>query len=85
MLKLLIIYIASNFFSPCTDARQDASFRQPVVHVATAEICTSTSNELVALQMSKAYNEATESKSMFDLNTDWIPEEEVCSGKRREA
>jgi hypothetical protein len=86
MLKLLIIYVASSFVNPCIeDNRQDTSFRQPVVHV-TAEAC-SVVNQLASFghMVSKACNESTESESTFDLNQDWIPEEEVCSGKRGEA
>ena len=85
MIKLLIIYIASSFIAPQPDStRQDASFRAPVMHNVTADICTATVFKPLVLDTdSKAYMMDPMFNSQPELN--WILEEEVCSGKRREA
>ena len=85
MIKLLIIYIASNFISQTpVDIRQDASFRDSVVHITVANVSTATVLKPLVLDTdSKAYITDPMFNSQPELN--WILEEEVCSGKRGEA
>ena len=85
MIKLLIIYIASNFISQTpVDIRQDASFRDSVVHIVVANTSTATVFKPLVLDADfKAYMMDPTFNSQTELN--WILEEEVCSGKRREA
>jgi hypothetical protein len=84
MIKLLVIYIASSSFSLCTDKIQDVSFRESVVHIAVATVSTATVFKPLVLDAdSKAYMMNPTFNQCTRLN--WIPEEEVCSGKRREA
>jgi len=85
MIKLLVIYIASSFISHTqVDTKHSASFRDPVVHSMDANVRTATSFKMLVLDTaSRAYMTDSIFNSQPELN--WILEEEVCSGKRREA